>query len=285
MEQTEQTLLGHLNELRSRLFRITLAVIVFSGLMYAWHDALLKWLSDPLGLPLYYLSPAGGFLLAINVSLLFGCILAIPVIAWQLVRFLAPAVPDMTKSRSLGFIFWSVLLGACGAGFAYYLTMPAALNFLNSYSASGVEPLITAEEYVRFAMLYLAGFALIFQLPLVVWIINKFTPLQPSSMFRAQRWVIVSCFILAAILTPTPDPFNQLFMALPPIILYYLSILLVKMTIHEPREKSNQTNYLEYLDVRAIEPVKIRVSSFDAPQRVRVRIVRPKPVYWDIITA
>lgn len=274
-----------MNELRLRLFKTALAIILFSGLTYAWHDALLKWLSDPLGLPLYYISPAGGFLLSLNVSLLFGCILAIPVIAWQLVRFIAPAVPNMTRSRSFGFIFWSVLLGACGAAFAYYLTMPAAINFLNSYSASGVEPLITAEEYLRFAMLYLAGFALIFQLPLAVWIINKFTPLQPSGMLRAQRWVIVSSFVVAAILTPTPDPFNQLLMAVPPIILYYLSIVLVRMTIYEPREKADRAGYLDYLDTPELEPVKINVSNLDQPQNVQVRVIRPKPVYWDVIPA
>ncbi len=111
--------------------------------------------------------------------------------------------------------------------FAYFVSMPAALHFLANVDSKNLKALITVNEYLNFVAAYLGGFALLFQLPLIMLFINRIKPQKPSTLMGKQRWVILFSFIIAAILTPTPDPFNQFIMAAPVILLYQFSVILI----------------------------------------------------------
>jgi sec-independent protein translocase protein TatC len=121
-----------------------------------------------------------------------------------------------------------------GAAFAYFITLPAALHFLNEFSSDQVKALISTNEYISFVTIYVAAFAILFQLPLILLFINHITPLSPGALMRQQRLVILLSFVAAAVITPTPDIVNQTFMALPIIVLYQISMALVWLVNRRP---------------------------------------------------
>jgi len=222
-----QPMFEHVRELRKRLFW-SVAIIGAAGAVgYSFHEQLLFVLQRPLGQTLYFTSPTGGFSFVFKACFFFGVLVALPVIIYHICRFLGPVVTSATRRLFVGVVFWSLILAAAGVTFAYFISLPAALNFLTSFGGPNIQSLITADEYFNFAITYLVGFALMFQLPLLVLFINRIKPLKPGSMMKTQRYVVIFSFVAAAILTPTPDPFNQLLMAAPAILLYQVAIVMV----------------------------------------------------------
>jgi sec-independent protein translocase protein TatC len=217
----------HLEELRSRLFWSTLFLVIGSVIGYFLRDHILRLLISPLNEPLYYSSPAGGFTFTFQISLFFGFIVFMPVFVFQTLRFIEPVIPK--KSR---FSFAFLLVSACflmilGMAFAYLISLPTALRFLGGFSSDGIRSLISTNEYLSFVIRYLLGFGIFFQLPLVMIFVNQISPLKFGQMMKLERWVILASFILAAIITPTPDFLNQIMMAAPIILLYQVSVLIV----------------------------------------------------------
>lgn len=228
-QQHQKPFLDHLLELRRRLVVCVLFIAIGSGIGYAIHQDLLKIIQAPLGEKLYFTSPTGGFNFIFALCLGFGLLVALPCIIYQILAFLRPALPEKKQVKLFWYPFFSAILASLGILFAYFISLPAALHFLTNFGGDGIESLITTDSYFRFALAYLIGFAVLFQLPLLLIAINRITPLQPKKLMKGQKYIIVGSFLVAAILTPTPDPFNQLLMAGPIIILYQVSILLVWM--------------------------------------------------------
>ena len=227
----------HLDELRYR-FLITLGCLVVGTIIgYFLHDFILALLTKPLDKPLYYSSPAGGFDFTIKLSFFFGLIVSIPVFVYQTLQFIQPAFSRELKHSLTTILFTSCLLLMTGMSFAYLISLPAALYFLDTFSNSDVHSLISTSEYFSFVSRYIFGFGLLFQLPLILFVVNKIQKIPLRTLMRYQKWVVLGSFIVAAILTPTPDVFNQLLMAVPLIILYQLTILLLWMV--NRRDASN----------------------------------------------
>lgn len=216
----------HVRELRQRLIYSFAALLMGSIVGYAIHERILTLITHPLHQKLYYTTPTGGFNAIIKISILFGVIVAVPVFVYQLGKFLSPAFKHH-NIRAFRMAFLSVILALLGVLFAYYISLPAALHFLANIDTNNLQSLITINEYLNFASAYVAGFALLFQLPLILLFINRIKPQRPGGLMRYQKWVILVSFILAAVLTPTPDPINQAIMALPIILLYQFSIGLI----------------------------------------------------------
>lgn len=223
------TFAQHINELRSRLMWSLLFVAIGGGLGYALHGAILNVLQQPLNERLYYTAPTGAFSFIIKVCVAFGFTVALPVIVYQAFAFFGPLLPKKTKRSIVSYVAVSVALAAAGVAFAYFISLPAALHFLVNFggSSGNIQAIITADEYFNFVLAYIAGFAALFQLPLIIAFINKMTPLKPSQLMGGTRYVILGSFVVAAIITPTPDPLNQALMAGPVILLYFLSVLIV----------------------------------------------------------
>jgi sec-independent protein translocase protein TatC len=227
---TRQTVAGHLSELRRRLFWIIVAVAVGSVSGYLLRFQLLALLIKPLNQTLYYSTPGGGFNFVFSLSLIFGFTVSLPVIVYQLLQFIAPVFPQRSPKMLARYLVASCALVLLGAGFAYFVSLPAALRFLNDFSTDQVHSLISSDSYLSFVATYLGGFAALFQLPLILLLVNKVQPLPPSKLLSWQKWVIVLASIVAAVLTPTQDPVNMLIMAVPIVLLYQVSILLVWLT-------------------------------------------------------
>lgn len=235
-----QSVAEHVAELRKRLLWSVGALFVGGVLGYFYHDQIIAILVKPLNQQLYYTSPTGGFDFLIKTCLFFGFILAIPILVYNLMKFIAPAVPSHIGYKTGKILFVSSMLALMGLLFAYFVSLPAALHFLNNFSTGPVSSLISANEYFTFVMIYMAGFAALFQMPLILYFINKVTPLTPQLLMRKQRFVILGSFIVAAILTPTPDPINQTLMAVPIIALYQSSIGVVWHSNNRTQKKNNR---------------------------------------------
>ena len=217
----------HVQEFRRRLIWSCLALLTGGVVGYSLYGWLLDLVQRPLGQTLYYTSPTGGFNFAFKICVVFGLVFALPVICYHLYKFFEPVSNVGSRLSMIAYVLWSVDLAYAGIIFGYFVSLPAALHFLIKFGGQNIQSLITADEYFSFALAYIAGFALLFQLPLIIIFLNRITPLKPSQMMKAQRYVILVSFIVAAILTPTPDPVNQFIMAFPIVLLYQVSILIV----------------------------------------------------------
>jgi sec-independent protein translocase protein TatC len=220
----------HLNELKNRFLSILLVFIASSLAGFIFREYLLKILIRPMDGPLYYTTPAGGFNFMLSLSICFGVLVTIPFAAYHLALFIRPAQPVNKKIPILLIITASFLLMWLGIFFAYYFSIPAALTFLKSFGPGNINSIITAESYLLFVSMFVLGFGVLFQLPLVMFLINLLVKMHVKSLFRAQKWVVLAAFVLAAIITPTPDIINQVMMAIPIVILYQISVLTVYIT-------------------------------------------------------
>lgn len=218
----------HVRELRRRVLWSLTFVCLGAGVGYLLYEKLLFILQQPYGRELYYTTPTGALSFLIKVCVTFGFIVGLPVVTYQILAFIAPVAKIQTRRTIAGYLFASVSLAAAGVFFAYFISLPAALHFLVNFgNPESVQALITANEYFNFVLAYLAGFALLFQIPLLVLAINRITPLKPLKLLGGIKYVVLASFIVAAVLTPTPDPFNQAIMAGPMVLLYLISVGLV----------------------------------------------------------
>jgi len=210
-----------------RLTWSILLLVIGSVVGYSLRDSILNLLLSPLNQPLYYTSPAGGFSFTFSLSLFFGFVVFLPFFIFQILAFVAPAIPFKARFSALKILLSSCLLMVLGILFAYFLSLPAALNFLNKFGSGEVRSLISTNEYFSFVARYLIGFGILFQLPLIMLFINKIHRLVFKKLLGFGRWVILISFVIAAILTPTPDIVNQTIMAVPVIVLYLVSVLII----------------------------------------------------------
>lgn len=228
----EPTFIEHVHELRKRLLISVICMGVGAGIGWALFDHIILLLSQPFQQTLYYSAPTGELSFTIKVCIIFGIVFAAPVVFYQVLKFIQPVLSKTLRKGIPLFCLLSVLLAVGGVAFAYFVSLPLTLQFLlNMQTGHGIiEPLISVDEYFNFVLAYIAGFAVLFQIPLFVLIINKITPLTPSSLFKSFRFVVIFSFIAAAIITPTPDPINQTIMAVPVITLYFISAMLLVIT-------------------------------------------------------
>lgn len=226
--QQRLTALEHLHELWLRLVASVLVVCVGGSIAYFFRLTIIRFLQRPLHERLYYTSPTGSFQFVMQVCLLTGFILALPLFIYNTLRFIEPAFGRLFSRRLLLTVLcFSLLLASIGIAFGYYLTLPFALAFFNSVGTGMVHPLISVNEYLSFIVGYLATFALVFQLPLLLLFINRITPFKPGSLTRWRRHVYVAAFAISLIMPSSPDPLSQVSLAIPIIVLYELSIIAI----------------------------------------------------------
>jgi len=220
----------HFQELRNRLIIICVVFFAWCGVGYAIHKPLTDFLLKPLSKTVYYTTPQGGFEFFMRVIVTVGFVCTVPVILHQLLRFIEPAAGKKLSKKTLGKgILYSCLLAIVGIIFAYYMILPTSLAYFSQFGGSGVNALISANSYLDMVLGILTTFALIFQLPLVISIIDNIRPIKPEKLNKYRRHVIVGSLVVALILPFTYDPVTQFVIALPIIILYELSIVILRL--------------------------------------------------------
>lgn len=241
----------HVNELRRAFVFCVASVLFFSVIGYVFFDTLLKLFQKPLNQPLYYTSPTGGFTFVIKLCLVVGVISSVPLIVNRLFGFVKPAVPTRWHRSFAWYSLFSIILAFTGVVFGYLVSLPAALHFLIGFDNEQIKPLISADSYFTFFSTYLIGYAILFQTPILMLFINRVRPLKPGDTMRYQRHVIGGSFVVAAFLTPTPDPWNQTLMAVPVILLYQFGIILVWWV---NKQTMPEWEYLERDSIKAKVP-------------------------------
>jgi len=226
----EETLMGHLLELRSRLLKGVLAVLaVFLALM-PFANRIFALLADPLLSKL----PAGGQLVAIEVAspfftpikLAFFCavVLAMPVLIYQAWAFVAPGLYQSEKRLARPLLVAAMLLFYLGCAFAFFLVLPTVFGFLTAMTPEGVAMMTDIGRYLDFVLVVFLAFGLSFELPVAVVVLVLLGVVTPAQLREARGYVVVGVFILAAIITP-PDVVSQLMLAIPMCLLYEIGIL------------------------------------------------------------
>lgn len=225
------------------MFKVALVLLLGSLIGYAFQGQIISFLLAPLaGEKLVYLTPGGGFDFIFKVALYVGCAIAIPSAIYQIYRYLAPVMKRRQSRRlTATVVLLSLALAVSGMLFGYYVALPAALNFLTNFAGDYVEANLTASSYLNFVTVYSLGLAALFQLPIILLFINSINgPIKPSKLLSSERFVLVGAFILAAIITPTPDVVNQLIVAAPVMGVYQIGIILVILQNQKNKTKEVQ---------------------------------------------
>lgn len=229
-DQPEETLMGHLLELRSRLLKGVLVVLaVFFALM-----PFANRLYAELAAPLLSKLPAGGQLVAIEVASPFftpvklaffaALVLSAPVLIYQAWAFVAPGLYQNEKRLAKPLLVAAVLLFYTGCAFAYFLVLPTVFGFLTAITPEGVAMMTDISRYLDFVLVIFLAFGLSFELPVAVVVLVALGLVTPAQLREARGYVVVGVFILAAVITP-PDVVSQLMLAIPMCLLYELGIL------------------------------------------------------------
>ncbi|MDZ7373178.1 MAG: twin-arginine translocase subunit TatC [candidate division KSB1 bacterium] len=230
--------LDHLEELRWRLIKCIAAVLVLTLVSYFFSGQMLSFLTRPFpaGRKLIFLSPTEGFMIRIKLSLFGGIIFGLPVIFYQMWQFIAPGLLPHEKRYVPHIIIISTINFVIGALFAYFVIVPIGLNFLLGFETPDVEAAIRIKDYLGFVTNLMLAFGIVFELPVLSFILARIGILTPEFMSRYRRYSIVLVFVVAAILTP-PDVFSQILLAMPLIVLYEISIIVARLARRRPREK------------------------------------------------
>ena len=226
-------LTAHLIELRERLLKSLIVWLAASALCYWKLNPLLHFLLQPLlqvlppGQNIIFIAYQEAFFTYIKIALIFGGVLASPFIIFQAWRFVAPGLYSHEKRFARPLILASCFAFLAGAAFAYFLIFPRAFHFLASFGGDLLQFKPVFRDYVSFAVRMLLIFGFCFEIPVALAVAGKLGLVRAKTLSRVRPYVIVGAFLIAAILTPTPDVVNQLFLAIPLVLLYELSILIV----------------------------------------------------------
>ena len=168
---------------------------------------------------------AGQFTLQIDSSLMIGLVLGIPYLLYEIWLFVKPALHDKEKKAASGFVFYASILFICGVLFGYFVITPVSLNFLAGYTVSThIQNLFSIDSYISSVSTLTIATGLVFELPILVYILANLGILTPKFMKESRRYAIVIILIVAAVVTPTPDMLTMTVVAIPLFLLYELSI-------------------------------------------------------------
>lgn len=224
--------LDHLTELRMRLLWSLLAVAILFVPAYYFSNELFDFLMKPLienlpeGSSLIFTRPAEGFTTYLKVSFFAAVFMAVPFILYQAWKFIGPALYKEEKQIVVPFIFFGSLFFAAGAAFCYYVASPPAFKFLlNEYSSEYVKAFPTIREALSFLMALIFGFGLVFEFPLIIFILARVGVVTSSWLRKQRKYAIIISAMIAAILTPTTDAISMMLMFVPIVVFYELGIL------------------------------------------------------------
>jgi sec-independent protein translocase protein TatC len=269
--EAEMSFFDHLEVLRWHLIRSAIAVTVFMIVAFSFYDFIFDniimgpkdanfWtyrimcrIADWINAPDFCVTEvpgtiintqmAGQFILQINSSLIIAVMMGVPYLLYEVWLFVKPALNDLERKSASGFVFYASLLFALGVLFGYYIVVPLAMNFLANYSIStDISNTITIDNYLSFVATLTLGCGIVFELPMIIYILSKLGIMTPQFMRKSRQYAVVVILLLAAIITPTPDIITMLTVSFPMFLLYELSIV-VASRVHRKRMKTDLDFY------------------------------------------
>ncbi len=244
------SLMQHLEELRRRIIHSAIFIALAFFIAYGFHQKIFEVMQKPivtaltahhLDPQLVYHNPIDPFNLYLKISFVGGAILAAPFVLYQVWMFIAPGLYQNEKRYVVPFMSATVGLFLAGAYFGYRFVYPHALEFLIGY-AGDFKPLIEINEYTDLFMTVILGLGLTFELPILIMFLALFGIVSAGFLWKNVRYAILAIFIIAAIITPTPDVLTMCVFAAPMVILYFISMGVAYMVHpdHRTRKKAKQ---------------------------------------------
>jgi sec-independent protein translocase protein TatC len=217
----------HLEELRKRLIVSLIAIFVFSIICWFFSKKIIFFIAKPIE-RLVFLSPQEPFFAYLKISFICGFFLALPLLVYEIWKFVSIGLTGGERRYFLRYmpLFFIALL--TGASFAYFIVLPVGIKFLLRFGTEKITPMISINNYISFFGAFILAFAGIFELPLVSLFLAKLGIITPELLAKKRAYAVIAVLIIAAILTP-PDVLTQLFLALPMIVLYEISIWLTRL--------------------------------------------------------
>jgi sec-independent protein translocase protein TatC len=254
------TVSDHIRELQMRFIVSAVALVISGLIVYAFYGPILTLLSSPLKAPLYYSSPAGSFTFVMRICFTGALIITIPVIVFNLIMFVRPAFTKfLPMKRVLVTTGFSTALAIVGAGFAFYCILPGTLSFFKGFQVTGLNALISADNYLGFVTNIIIMFVIVFQIPLLVMFIDIIKPLQPRKLIKMEKWVVLGSLVVALLAPFTYDLVTSLLIALPIIVLYNLSIVMVVVRHAKVSQKNRSA-----INAMLIKPISTDLMAISA---------------------
>ena len=233
LQDVEMPFLDHLEELRWRLIKSLASVVLFTVIAFAFSDRLMdflllttKNLRHPINLQVLKVQTV--FIIKLELALIAGIMISLPVIFYQLWAFVAPGLMENERKYVVPVVVFATVSFLVGAAFALFVIIPFALDFFLSLAPQGVQNQIALDFYFGFVARLVLVFGIVFELPLVSLFLTKIGLITPSMLRKYRRYAIVIIFIAAAILTP-PDPTTQIMLAVPLLVLYEITIWISRL--------------------------------------------------------
>jgi sec-independent protein translocase protein TatC len=223
------TFLEHLEELRGRLIRSLAALVVGFVVSWSFHEEIFHFLTEPLrkaypGVKFITTGPSEALILYMKMAFFVGIFLAAPYLLYQLWAFVAPGLYAHEKNYAIPFIVMGSLFFMGGAAFGHYVLFPTTFGFLVQFGGQDMQFLPKVDEYYTFYSWFLLGLGLVFQLPVIIFVLARIGLVTPRFLIRHFKYAVLASFIIAAVITPTPDVMAQTMLAVPMLALYVLGI-------------------------------------------------------------
>lgn len=236
----EMSFLEHLDDLRGVLIQSAIAFLLAAVACWFFSGQIIDLLIEDLTVEqLIFYAPAEAFMARVKISLVLALLIAYPFILFRVWSFVSPALFDRERGKVWPFIIAASILFYVGVVFAYLILIPIALGFLIGFGTENLTPMISVTSYFAFVARLCLVFGIVFQLPVIVFVLSLIGVVTPQYLLRQWRYAVLIIFVGAAVLTP-PDPASQVLMALPIVLLYIGSVLVAYATIHRREEKRKE---------------------------------------------
>lgn len=222
--------LDHLEELRSRLLKSVIALAGGFGVAWGFHEEIFHFMVTPLkqanpALELIATTPTEAIMLYMKMSFFVGIFIAAPFLLYQIWAFISPGLYSHEKGYAIPFVMFGTLFFIGGAAFGHYYLFPVTLKFLGEFGGQDIKFMPRISEYYDFYSWFLLALGIVFQVPVIIFVLARIGLVTAGFLLRQFKWAILVSFIVAAVVTPTPDMVTQTLLALPMIGLYLLGVL------------------------------------------------------------
>jgi sec-independent protein translocase protein TatC len=223
------TFLEHLEELRVRLIRSLIALVLGFVASWSYHEKIFHFLTEPLrtaypGVKFITTGPSEALVLYMKMAFFVGIFLAAPYLLYQIWAFVAPGLYAHEKAYAVPFIVMGSLFFLGGAAFGHYVLFPLTFGFLIAFSGTDMQFLPKVDEYYSFYSWFLLGLGLVFQLPVVIFVLARIGLVTPGFLLRNFKYAVLVSFVVSAVVTPTTDVTMQTLLAVPMLGLYLLGV-------------------------------------------------------------
>ncbi|MDH4222779.1 MAG: twin-arginine translocase subunit TatC [candidate division Zixibacteria bacterium] len=225
-QEKEMSFLDHLEELRNRLIKCLVSVMVISIIAFFFSDKLIDFISKPLP-GVYFMGPTEAISVRMKIALILGVIVSSPVILYHIWQFVVPGLLCKEAKVVSTLLFFSTISFLIGGSFAFFIVLPYMIQFLLSFGTDKLHPWIKIDDYLSFIGYTTLLFGAVFELPIIAYFLGKIGIISSSTLRKGRRYAVIAILIVSALVTPTPDMFNMMLLAVPLYLLYEISIIVL----------------------------------------------------------